>query len=84
MSPNGAMLAQVVERQNLVVANRLSICEGTITRRRVTKDRIEESAIDLVIISSDMVESLVKMQIDEERKYVLTKITKTKNGVKTK
>lgn len=84
MSPNGAMLAQVVERQNLVVANRLSICEGTITRRRVTQDRIEESAIDLVIISSDMLESLVKMQIDEERKYVLTKITKTKNGVKTK
>ena len=82
MSPNGAILASIVERQNLVVVNGSSICQGVITRRRVTKNRTEESAIDVVLVSKDMAETLVKMEIDEARKYVLTKVTKTKKGFK--
>ena len=82
MSPNGAILASIVERQNLVVVNGSSICQGVITRRRVTKNRTEESAIDVVLVSKDMAETLVKMEIDEARKYVLTKVTKTKKGYK--
>ena len=84
MSPNGAILASIVERQNLIVVNGSTKCNGTITRRRVTKNRVEESAIDLVLISCDMMESLVEMKIDEGRKHVLTKMTKTKTGVKIK
>ena len=44
--------------------------------------RTEESAIDFMCISSDMVESLVSIEIDEGRKHVLTSITKTKTGTK--
>ena len=82
MSPNGAILAAIVERQHLVVVNGSSMCQGVITRRRATKKRIEESAIDVVLVSGDMIETIVKMEIDEARKYVLTKVTKTKKGFK--
>ena len=81
MSPNGAILASIVER-HLTVVNGSNMCKGAITRRRVTKKKVEESVIDIVLVSSDMMESLVEMEIDEAKKYVLTKITKTKKGVK--
>ena len=65
MSPTGAILARIVERQNLTVVNGSTKCKGTLTRRRVTKYRAEESVIDLVLISNDMMKCLVEMQIDE-------------------
>ena len=82
MSPNGAILAAIVERQHLIVVNGSTTCKGAITRRRTTKRRIEESIIDIVLVSSDMMENLVEMKIDEDRKYVLTKVTQTKKGIK--
>ena len=82
MTPNGAILAAIVERQHLIVVNGSTMCQGAITRRRVTKKKIEESIIDIVLVSSDMLENTVKMNIDEDRKYVLTKVTKTKKGLK--
>ena len=36
MSPNGLILAKIVERQMLIVGNGLNICKGTISRKRVT------------------------------------------------
>ena len=83
-SQNGAKLAEIVERQQLTVVNGTSMCSGVITRTRKTKERTEQSAIDMVIVSSDMVQNIVKMDIDEDRKHVLTKVTKTKKGVKVK
>ena len=82
MSPNGAILASIVERQQLIVVNGSDMCKGAITRRRVTKKRIEESIIDIVLVSNDMMAHLVEMKVDEDRKYVLTKVTKTKKGIK--
>ena len=51
------------------------------TRRRVTVDSTEESIIDHLIISDDLKDDLESLTIDEERKHVLTKTKKTKNGV---
>ena len=68
ISSNGTILASIIERQNLIVANGSDKCSGAITRKRVTKDRVEESAIDIVMISSDMYDDFVSLQIDEERK----------------
>ena len=82
ISPNGLILASVVERQQLAVANGNIKCKGTITRKRTTKKRVEQSVIDIVLLSKDMEETLVEMEIDEDRKFVLTKVAKTKNGVK--
>ena len=77
------ILSGIIDRQGLIVANGLSQkSSGVITRKRSTVHRTEESAIDFVCISSDMVNSLVSIQIDEGRNHVLTSITKTTNGTK--
>ena len=79
---NGRILAGIVERHGLIVANGLKQkCSGLITRRRVTKDNIEESVIDHVILSEDLQDDLDNLNIDEEKKHVLNKIIKTKKGV---
>ena len=81
-SPNGKLLAGILDRHGLIVANGLKEkCVGSITRRRVTIDSIEESIIDHVILSEDLVNDLESLKVDEERVNVLTKIVKTKKGV---
>lgn len=82
MSPNGHIMAEIIEKNALCVVNGMEgKCSGVITRVRSTDDgNIEKSAIDLVIVSSDMVEYIVSLQIDEARKNVLTKVTKNKKG----
>ena len=81
MSENGIILSGIMERHALIVANGVKEkCKGVITRKRNTKKGTQESAIDLVIISSDMLEHLVTIKIDEEQEKVLTSITNTKNG----
>ena len=82
MSPNGAILAQIVERHNMIVANGINTCKGTITHQRKTRTRNERSVIDLVLFSSDMMDHLVNIEVDEARKYVLTKVVKKKNGIR--
>ena len=84
MSPNGSILAEIIERHSLHVANGSEKCQGTITRKRITKQRIEQSVIDFVLYSHDLKEHFVAMHIDEARKHVLTMIRKTKRGFKVK
>ena len=83
-SPNGALLAAIIERQNLILGNGSPKCRGTITRLRTTTNRTEKSAIDMIMFSNDLTKHLVSVHIDEERKHVLSKIHKTKRGVKVK
>ena len=81
-SQNGKIL---IERHGLVVGNSLeNKCHGVITRKRVTIDGIEESVIDFIITSRDIVESIQSILIDEEREHVLTKLMKVKGGTKKK
>ena len=65
ITPNGKILAQLVEIQNLMVVNWSNNCRGLITRRRQAKD--EESVIDLVIISNDLNDNLESLESDENR-----------------
>ena len=82
MSPNGKILAGIIERHALVVANGIKgKSKGVITRHRNTRSNSEESAIDFVIISSDLTNALVSLHIDDERKSVLTSITHTRKGI---
>ena len=80
-SQNGRILAGILQRHNLTVVNSLNKCSGLITRRRVTREGVEESVIDFVIISNDLLEDIASMEIDEHRDHVLTKYSKTKKGV---
>ena len=77
---NGKLLAGIIERHNLIIGNSLENCKGVITRKRTTKNTIEESIIDFVIISEDLKDEVESIEIDEDRNHVLTKIVKTKNG----
>ena len=82
-SPNGRILAGIIERNLLMVGNSLvEKCTGLITRKRTTIDATEESVIDFVLFSRDLVEKVESIIIDEERRRVLTKYMKTKNGTK--
>ena len=83
-SPNGALLADIIERHNLIVGNGSKKCTGIITRCRVTKTRTEKSVIDFLIFSDDLKKHFKSMHIDEERKHVLTRIKKTKKGTQIK
>ena len=84
MSPNGDLLAGIIERHNLIVANGTAKSKGAITRRKRTKTRTEESIIDIVAFSHYMVKHFMAFEVDEAKKHVLTKITKTKRGTKKK
>ena len=84
-SPNGKILAGIISRHGLIVANSLKDkCKGLITRRRETINSVEESIIDHVIISEDLENEMDSIRIDEEKNNALTKIIKTKKGTKTK
>ena len=81
ISKNGEILAEIMDRNALIVVNGISRCEGVITRERNTVDgRREQSAIDLVVISEDLEEDVLSMKIDETRTNVLTKIRRNKKG----
>ena len=84
ISPNGKILAEIIKRQNLRVGKGSTKCQGTIKRKRETKKRVETSVIDLLLYTDDLEEEFKTMKIDEEKKNVLTKVNKTKNGGKIK
>ena len=59
------------------ILNSSAKCEGTLTRQRVTVERTEQSVIDYVLACEEMSSFLQNMLVDEKRKYVLTKFTRT-------
>ena len=66
-SPNGRILAGILDRQGLIIANGIeNKCTGSITRKRITIDGLEESIIDHVIISEDLKDDLESLLVDEE------------------
>ena len=81
ISPIGKLLEGIIQRQNLYVVNGSRQCKGNITRKRTTKNKVEQSVIDIVLVSSDLIGHLESLEIDEERRHVLTKIRKTKKGI---
>ena len=83
MSENGNVLDEMFERHAITVANGLvAKATGVLTRKRITKDGIEESAIDLVCLSQDLVGDLVTIVVDEEKNHCLESIIPTKKGAK--
>ena len=80
MSPNGRLLADIIERHVLIVANGEENCIGLVTRQRTTSQRTEKSCIDLLMFSSDMKTHFKTLVIDEARKHVLTRVKNTKKG----
>ena len=75
-TPNGRILLDMCERQNLTILNTLDLCRGVITRERITVNNIERSIIDYIIVCEEMKQFLEEMFIDEDRIHVLTRYGK--------
>ena len=73
MSPNGQLLMEIVNRNNLIVVNSTSKCSGIITRIRKTSISEEKSVLDYFIVCESFFTLISRMEVDEHRKYVLTK-----------
>ena len=74
--PMEKSLRNIIKRHALIVADGPNRCTGTITMRRVTKFRTEESCIDIVMFSGDMSSLYSK----EQNKHVLTRMSASKKG----
>ena len=60
----------------MVIGNATELCDGTITRKRKTVDRIEVSVLDYFVMCQELFQLLNSMKIDEERTYILSKYSK--------
>ena len=64
-SANGKILAGIFDRHALFVANGdKSKCKGVITKKRITVDGEEKSAIDFVILNNDMIGNFMSLNVD--------------------
>ncbi len=80
-SKSGSLLWSLVQRNNLKVVNATGLCEGVITRHRVTKTNVEKAVLDYVIVCEELFGHVNKMVIDDSRCDVLTKYaSKTGRG----
>ena len=73
ISPNGQLLMEIVNRNGLVIVNSTSKCSGVITRIRKTSISEEKSVLDYFIVCQSFFTLISRMEVDENRKYVLTK-----------
>ena len=81
-SDNGKLLAEIINRHALCVVNSLEQkAKGLITRVRNTTRGLEQSIIDFVIMSADLIGYVEHITIDDKREHVLTKIIKNKGKV---
>ena len=78
---NGKLFTEFLERNpNVFVANNLSCCEGSITRKRILENRTEIAVLDFFIMNEIMRPFLIKMVIDEERNFCLSNFSQMKQN----
>ena len=78
MSGNGELFLDFIARNNLIIGNSTDLCEGSITRKRVTVNGTEESILDYFVFCQELFLLLNSMKVDENQTYVLTKYSKKK------
>ena len=70
---NGKLLEMFLKRnKDIHLVNSLNLCEGVITRKRITDTKNEKSAIDLFLVCSRMLPYVIGMNVDEKGEYQLT------------
>ena len=80
---NGKLFEQFLQRNpHLTLVNSLQLCEGLITRMRVTKTKVEKAVLDIFVVCDKIRPFLTKMVIDESREYVLTNFNPIRIGGK--
>ena len=69
---NGRFFHEFLQRNNLIVVNTLSICEGLVTRRRNKDGKLEESILDFFVVCQYVLPYVTQMVIDEDKQHILT------------
>ena len=70
---NGKLLELFLRRnKGIHLVNSLELCEGTITRKRLTENRKEQAAMDLFLVSQNMLSMVVKKHVDEQGEHQQT------------
>ena len=82
MSSNGKILSEVLGRNDLIIVNGTEKCKGLITRIRNTTQGTEKSVIDFFVVCQELYKKIVKMTIDEDRQFVLSRFYKFKTSTK--
>ena len=67
----------------LVIVNGMSICEGNITRQRITTIREERAVLDLYIVCTRALPYIESMKVDEKQEYQLSNFHGLRAGKKT-
>ena len=74
---NGAFLENfLVQNKNIHLLNSLDICEGLITRSRKVQNKIENSAIDFVMVCNRILPFVSKLIIDEKKQFSISNYSK--------
>ena len=61
-----------MRNKNVTLVNPLPLCEGSITRKRITKGLNEKSILDLFMVCNQVLLYVVRMYEDEMGEYQLT------------
>ena len=74
---NGKLCNEFLQKHPyLTVVNSLDICEGKITRRRVTTKKTEEAILDFFIVCDKLAAFIERLVIDEDKQFPLSRYTK--------
>ena len=70
---NGKLLQFFLQRnKGMTLVNSLSLCQGIITRKRVTGNKKEQAAMDLFIVCKRILPLVIKMHVDEHGEHQLS------------
>ena len=70
---NGKLLELFLSRNKEIhLVNSLNLCEGTITRKRLTDNLNEQAAMDLFLVNQRLLPVVSKMHVDEQGEHQLS------------
>ena len=72
----------IKRNSNVTIVNSLSLCEGTITRKRISENRNEKSVLDMFLVCDRILPHVTKMHIDEDGVHQLTNFYGIRNKSK--
>ena len=70
---NGKLLESFLKRnKNITLVNALPLCEGLVTRKRITQCLNEKSVLDIFLVCENILPFVTGMHVDERGEHQLT------------
>ena len=76
------MFEEFLLQNKLTVVNSLPLCKGTTTRARTRNGVLVQSVLDFYVVCERVLSSVTEMEIDTDKKYILTNFQGVKAGGK--